>query len=218
MKKLLTIMVLALALCLVCAVALAEDETYTFADFPLTTIKVDGVDRPVTGDNLAQANAAQHNKDDKYIHVRVYYNDDDGNSAYKEVAVDPHNTATFVKTEVKATCWTTGIDVYKCSVCGRLAEIKTKSFVDAGTPDHSAKWYNKVIEEATCAEEGKSGTYCPVCKVFKPGDYDTIPKQVHIYTGMKETKQKSGRRNQQNPCRSRILLKKNNRLFTILPW
>lgn len=208
MKKLLTILVMALALCLVCGAALALDEDYPRpADYiadGTNTITIGADTYVITSPDateMAEILAQYHTKDAATITIKVGYTDKNGADLYKDIRVNPHTyPATAPVTLVKAaTCFTKGSYKVKCS-CGyeTTATLDKGEYIDGLTKGdiksflaaHQPTWVSKVKEEATCSEEGVNGRWCPTCKVFDP-DYmgPSIPKTVHIFNKMIETKE-----------------------------
>lgn len=197
MKKLLTIMVLALALCLVCSAALAAVEKYPGAQ-PAVGNKINdeaGIEREIW--KVEQLDS--ESKDLEYNTFRCFMKNEtgtDNTNEYKDYLVNlhiGHLATSTITAATPATCWTAGKYTVKCNVCGytydrtipagkKINPTTNEATVDLGH-EAAGKWEDRVRVTATCTTEGVNGTYCTVCKVWKPdGDTKTGLYDVHIYT------------------------------------
>jgi len=183
-KKFLTILTLALALCLVCGVALAgTDEhmnSYTVAEvkgFVTAGQLPDGT--VIYGSDLDTVIlATPHNTE---AAVKVYT--DSGLNYFKlvTVLVDPctDHPGTWTTTK-KDTCIAVGEQETKCKICGAtltrpLDVIKPGDHTIAG-----GQWEYRTVEEPTCSEEGVARIYCKTCKVWIP-DTDAKVEPTHAH-------------------------------------
>ncbi len=92
-----------------------------------------------------------------------------------------HSNMQFVKTEQKATCSDTGVDLYKCSNCGYVEDRTTPKDTVNG---HKIKGTTK---NPTCTEPGEQSGTCELCK--KTIDKQVLPALGHQFSQWSVKKQ-----------------------------
>jgi hypothetical protein len=187
MKKLLTILVVALTLCLLCGAALADSETYNAKYIEpeflaLTKIKVGGVDYTITlpGDsNLAAVQATAGHAEEKT--VKVFYDGD--KFVDVQVVVNYHQ---FGWTDVKpATCLVDGSETDYCKICGKAYQTRVLDHraVAKQHKEVDKVWETRTYKDSTCSAEGTAMQWCKTCKVWISGTEASIkPKDTHSYS------------------------------------
>jgi hypothetical protein len=184
MKKLLTILTVVLALCLLCGTALATDENYIgrYTEdeiLAMTTVDVKGVTYTIDSTNLATVKANNGHAVDAA--VKIYYTD--GGKQWfvtATVNVNPHVWDAGTVT-TQPTCISKGVTTYKCTVSG-CKETKTENKPDKLAGHDTTYWINKTKVEPTCIADGASATYCSKCKVWIPDTEATIDRTYsHAY-------------------------------------
>jgi hypothetical protein len=181
-KKLLTILTLALALCLVYSVALAAPAVELSGEaYQDATQKVIALDAPDSFD-------LDHDKDSATpdIHferstdkgamkcletkaLRYYGSDSHGVDVWFEVVwTKQHDLVTPGTVTKAATCTTKGETTYICKVCGEKI-VKDDIAALKHTWEVSATDYiDAIIEAPTCTEDGTFGQACKRCGAIKP--------------------------------------------------
>ncbi len=111
-----------------------------------------------------------------------------------------HTFGDWITTK-EATCTEEGNKTRTCEVCKKEVtekiDAKGHNYSESRTKDVSGHWYacvcgekkdfeehtydiGKIVQEATCTQEGKKTVYCTVCKYEKE---ETIPAKGHSYSG-----------------------------------
>lgn len=172
MKKLLTIIALALILCLGISAALAIDynkgifdSVDEFLDALSESATVKGV--KICSSNLDEViDKAEHGK---YLAVTAEGKNDKDETEQVAVQVNVHS---WVLVSYKApTCNADGLATYKCyaSTCD-----ETKTEVLKKTENHV--WVTNILTPATCTTEGKANQVCANCGTVKAQSEVKLPK------------------------------------------
>jgi len=175
MKKLLTILTLALALCLICSAALADEAVYTAAQIAAGS-KVNG--HVITHNDYADQ-ALTHTKHAEVGDVRLFYKGATGEELNFTVKVIFNDHTWVDQYDVAATCYENGYTVQKCSVCGNTRNSYYKGLLKT---NHIGTTETRTFKDPTCTEEGVSKTYCTKCKQWIDGTEHPIEKiKEHQY-------------------------------------
>jgi len=182
MKKILTIVGLAVLLCLAISVALAGTETvtgvYKQAEFEALLNSSEWVWLPdssayVHGSNLAEVKLASGHNEDKA--VKCYTSEDNSTFVLVTVNVNPHVAGSTVKA---ATCIAPGNK--KCTICGEtmvgvIPKITTHSVA-------SGNWVYRTVDDPTCDDYGLARLYCKTCNVWIPDtEAELDPTHAHNF-------------------------------------
>lgn len=176
MKKLLTILTVVLALCLLCGTAMA-DKVYTYDNAAaLVGQTVDGI--VVASTNLAdvQLEIGDNSKTNHLVYhqVRLYAADGKTFTTITVLFNDHVEKSTKV---VAPTCAAKGYTIHYCKFCDY-------TWNDTETPKITTHaWVKQTTKEATCAETGTAVDYCPTCKVVIPDTEYTLDRKTdeHVW-------------------------------------
>jgi hypothetical protein len=184
MKKLLTIVLVALALCMVAAIALAGTETnmnyYTQA--AIEALGDSGYlpdSTEVWGSDIEAVKLATgHNTE---AAVKVYTNKDKTTFKVVTVLVNPHVAGTYSVTTPR-TCIATGVETAKCTVCGATMTRTIAKKNHGEDPVGDGTWIYKNVTDPTSDDYGKAKLYCTECKVWIPDSEASVePTHKHAW-------------------------------------
>ena len=171
MKKLLTILTLALALCLVCGAALAID----YPDGIVENYADLKVGDTVKGKTITMIPAVDATK---YAHGETVRLQVTCGTEFVEVVfknVHAFKTTPDATLSTASTCTEAGELVYKCNVKG-CNEVKKEK---AGLASHT--WVRKNTTEPTCTTAGESKMVCSVCNKVDEASKQTVAALGHDY-------------------------------------